>query len=385
MWHCWRLSVVVLWASLVSFIEVQAQPIFGHADSIEFVVANADVVVLGELTELGDSKEILGSDWRNVTIAVKETLKGDTWQPLRVHVPNPESVLSKWKDGSHRLLVAIQHDNTPTGTVIDLTDDKLEVVTAELKFLRKPADVIRIAKETIRRMPGVRRTFGVRIMLHYDAIGNTQWAGHHGLGVIVPVTDRLEKRAHEYICSADSIRRSDGIKALRFFKSDENIARLKTLLDDPDSGYLRHPINNMGVEVRQYTVRKEAFETLEQWGVKVKKPVIRVEAYKPEEVTIVSWSQKRPADGELKKLVRFENLAILILNDTVVTDASIKELSGLKKLRELRLSGTKVTNAGIKHLAELPNLQYLSVVHTKVTDEGIAELRKLRPDLKVER
>jgi Leucine-rich repeat (LRR) protein len=171
---------------------------------------------------------------------------------------------------------------------------------------------------------------------------------------------------------------------LRFFKSDENIARLKMLLDDPDSGYLRHPVNNMGVEVRQYSVRKEAFETLEQWGVRVKKPIIRVETYRPEEVTIVSWSKKRLADGDLKRLVRFENLAILLLNDTNVTDASLKELTGLKKLRELRLSLTKVTDAGIKQLAELPNLQYLSVVHTKVTDNGVAELRKLRPDLKIE-
>jgi hypothetical protein len=384
MWHCWRLLLFVFWVSLVSSVEVQAQPIFGHAESIEYVVANADVVVIGELTELGDTKEILGSDWRQVTIAAKETLKGDTWQPLRVHVPNPESVLSKWKDGSHRLLVAIQHDNTPTGTVIDLTGEKLEVATAELKFLRKPEDVIRIARETVRRMPGVRRTFGVRIMLHYDAIGNTQWAGNHGLGVIVPVDDRLEMRAHEYICSDDSIRRSDGIKALRFFKSDENIARLKTLLDDPDTGYLRHPVNNMGVEVRQYSVRKEAFETLEQWGVKVKKPIIRVETFRPDEVTLVAWSEKSLADGDLKKLKRFENLTILLLNDTNVTDTTVKELCGLKRLRELRLSGTKVTDNGIKQLAELQTLQYLSVVHTKVTNDGIAELRKLRPELKIE-
>lgn len=382
--HCWWLSLTVFWVSLVSAVQVRAQPIFGHAESIEYIVSNADVVVIGKLTELGDTKEILGSDWRNVTIGVKESLKGDTWQPLRIHLPNPESVLSQWKDGSHRLLVAIQHDNSPTGTVIDLTSEKLEVATADLKFLRKPEDVTRIAKETVRRMPGVRRTFGVRIMLPYDAIGNTQWAGHHGLVVIVPVDDRLEKRAHEYIRSTDSIRRSDGIKALRFFKSDENITRLKTLLDDPDSGYLRHPTNNMGVEVRQYTVRKEAFETLEQWGVKVEKPIMRVEAYKPGEVTLVAWSGKRLVDGEVKKLARFENLAILLLDDTAVTDASIKELSGLKKLRELRLSGTKVTDAGIKQLAEIPNLQYLSVVHTRVTDNGVAELRKLRPDLKIE-
>lgn len=382
--HYWWQSLTVLWVSLATAVQVQAQPIFAHAESIEYVVANADVVVIGKLTEWGDTKEILGSDWRNVTIAVKETLKGDTWQPLRVYVANPESVLSKWKDGTHRLLVAIQRDDTPTGTVIDLTDEKLETVTADFTFVRKPEDVVRIAKETVRRMPGVRRTLGVRIMLPYDAIGDTRWAGHHGLGVIVPVDDRLEKRAHEYIRGDDSIRRSDGIKALRFFKSDENIERLKMLLDDPDSGYLRHPTNNMGVEVRQFTVRKEAFETLEQWGVRVEKPIMRVEAYKPGEVTLVAWSQKRLAHGDLKKLVSFENLAILLLDDTNVTDTTVKELSGLKKLRELRLSGTKVTDAGIKKLADLPNLRYLSVVRTEVTDNGVAELRKLRPDLKIE-
>ena len=93
----------------------------------------------------------------------------------------------------------------------------------------------------------------------------------------VPVDERLEARGHEFIKSDQYMRWGEGARALRYFKSDENIARLKGLLDDPGWSYLHHPDQNDGLEVRLYGVRDDAFQTLKSWEVDVPKPVIREE------------------------------------------------------------------------------------------------------------
>lgn len=71
--------------------------------------------------------------------------------------------------------------------------------------------------------------------------------------------------------------RDESVRALRYVQSDENVARLKSLLNDPGWGYLQHPSENHGIGVRDYVVRKTAFGTLKSWGVKVEQPVIREE------------------------------------------------------------------------------------------------------------
>ena len=95
--------------------------------------------------------------------------------------------------------------------------------------------------------------------------------------VAVPIDERLEKRAQEYIRSKALWQREEGARALRYFKSKENTARVKALLNDPAWEVVRRATENRGIEVRLYSVRQAAYETLKYWGLKANKPIIRAE------------------------------------------------------------------------------------------------------------
>lgn len=62
--------------------------------------------------------------------------------------------------------------------------------------------------------------------------------------------------------------RAEGIKALRAFQSEENIARLRGLLDHPAT------VGRVGSDRREYYVRKEAYQMLKEWKVAVEKPAL---------------------------------------------------------------------------------------------------------------
>jgi hypothetical protein len=280
-------SLIVFGVCLVASVPAHAQPLFPRAQSIESMVANADLVFIAKLVKFGEGKRAEGREVHEATIAVEEALKKDLFRiepydRLSLDVPGPAAVLADWTKRSCRLLVAHDSDAPKATQVIELADGKLEVWKSDLTLLRKPDAVIRAARETARRMPaGVRRihTFGLKVPRELCA--GTQWekyyhtSGH--LVLSVPVDKQLEKRAQDYLRSESDLKRAEGVRALRHFKSDENVARIKTLLNDP--GRVVRAQDTKGVEAF-YVVRHEAYETLKAWEIDVEKPVLREDVRK---------------------------------------------------------------------------------------------------------
>jgi prevent-host-death family protein len=234
--------------------------------------------------------------------------------------------------------------------------------------------------------------------------------------------------------------RSSGVNALRYFKSDANIALLKALLADP----LEDVESSL---VLQHPVRVKAFEVLLHWEVDAPLPK------SPDEITRLDLAGTDVTDSALKQLAELKNLTSLDLQGTKVTekglkelaglkklavlglgetqlsdanlrvlraigllhclnqasaedgkrpksledivslelcrgpvtDAGLRELAGLKKLTWLDLNDTRVTDAGLKELAGLKNLATLLLQDTQVTDAGVAELQKALPKCKIKR
>lgn len=282
----WLKSFVVVGVSLVASVPAQAQPLFGHAESLECTVTNADLVFVAKIVELGGGQTGAHEGYE-ATIAVERTLKEniftvEPYQRMRVHVHYSASMLSDWKDHSSRLLVAVLEDAPNETRVIDLTRGKLEVLTADFRLLRDPEAVIQAAKEAVGRMPAaVRRFHTFALRVPGEAVAGTKWEKYYPTGgslfLNVPVDKRLEERALDAIGSESYGRREEGIRILRYFKSDGNIARARTLLNDPGWAYQFHAQENKGIEVRIYGVRQEAYRTLKSWGVQVKEPTIREE------------------------------------------------------------------------------------------------------------
>jgi len=67
--------------------------------------------------------------------------------------------------------------------------------------------------------------------------------------------------------------RAEGIAALRYFKSKQNIALLESLLNNPASMIEHHRDDRSDVK-RVYYIRKVGYETLRKWGAEVHKPLL---------------------------------------------------------------------------------------------------------------
>src|SRR3954453_8974433 len=177
----WFRSLIAVGVSLVASVQAHAQPLFGHAESIESTVANADLVVIGKLVGFGGEEQADEGEKHEATIDVEETLKEDIfavepYRRLRVDVRRSASVLANWKDRSHRLLVATNECALGATTLIELSPDRPKVLTADFTLLRDPEAVIQAAKETVRRMPAaVRRihTFGLEVPR--EGVAGTKW------------------------------------------------------------------------------------------------------------------------------------------------------------------------------------------------------------------
>lgn len=281
-------SFVAVGVSLVAAVPAYAQPLFGRAESIESTVVNADRVFIGRLVEFGEGRAD-EREGQEGTMGVEDVIKAEHFadeepaQRLRVHLSYPAPVLASWKDHSHRLLVAVNGDDPKATRVIDLAPEGLAALTEDLTLLRDPDAVLRVAREVVRRTPAaVRRlhNFGL-VVPRETVVGTKKWEEYYATGgwlvLNVPVDGRLEMRARDAIRSKDYLRREEGGRALRYFKSDENIVRVKALLDDPGWSYRHHPQENEGVEVRFYGVRQEAYRTLKSWGVSADRPITRKE------------------------------------------------------------------------------------------------------------
>lgn len=371
------LTALTACVPLITPARVDAQPLFGGAESIECTVLNADAVVVGIFSEIEN-----GADAVTATLAVEVTLKGEHRNRLRVRFPDPGPTLPGAKHRATRLLVATRGDPPAATRVIDLSDQGLEVLTADFNLLKEPEDVVRAARGAIRRMPGVRQIDTFRLVVPARVAAGTHWDQYYRSGgyvtLDVPVDERLEKRAHESIRSKSYMEREEGARALRHFNSDENVARLQSLLADPGWAYMRHAEQNQGVEVRVYGVRTESYRSLKFWGVKVDEPITREEVMKPESVATVDLSNTAVTYAELDALTRFKNIQNIYLRNVPLTDASLKLLVKLQGLRSLDLGGTGVTDAGLKDLAELAELQHMSLRGTKVMGSGLQELAGLK-------
>lgn len=280
---------MVLCVSVIS-VQAHAQPQFPHAESIESTVINSDLIFIAKLVDFREADKGEDGKLHEATIVVEETLKKEafTYEPYRrlaIRIARPASVLADWKKRACRLLV-VYEESAPVPGVMELTRDKLQVMTADMKLLRDPKAVIQAARKALRRVPaGVKRLHTFRLQVPRKVIAGTEWERYYQSGgcllLSVPVDRQLEKRAHEYLRSKSGQKRGEGARALLYFKSDRNIELVKPLLDDPEVTY-RQPAYEGNPEERVYGVRVEAYRTLRSWGLDVKEPVVREKVPKPQ-------------------------------------------------------------------------------------------------------
>ena len=361
------------------------QPMFRSVESVETMVANADVIVVGRVARFDTMPEIRVPGFPMgfpVDLVVEEILKGKAAPRLTVPLPVSERSLLRWRDGGALLLVAIPRKATTPAVVIDLGDPQLAVLTADLNVLRSEEVVTRAVREAIGVVTAeADHPEGYWLSVPHDLIAGTVLSsGVTNVRVRVPIDARLERRALAILSGEQKGSRSAAVSALRYFKSDSNVRVLMALLADTTLTTQESAENNLGHEILDYHIRRSAYGTLTSWGLAPPKPVLQVDTYKPELVEVVSWASftKSTTLADLTELRSFPNLWSLDLMGNKLADGAFREIAALGGLRELRLYGSNVTDADLKVLSNLAKLEHLDLTDTRITDAGLPTLARFR-------
>ena len=295
-----------------------------QACSLEWLVADSDVVVRASVSKVervpipNPEPKMYREpeDWRTVTLTVHETLKGDRAESLAFteSALGSDRIYEGWKDAGREQLWFLVRDKErgegddagadraaarsrlkPHGggwSVIRLGPPVPEergfvsmpppIFTMDLNVREKPKDILEAARGAVAEGGKRGQVQGHGIDLPRGVMQRSGRSGDAN-SLCVPIDRRLEGLARRLIGSsgdflpeaertyADQLR-LEGVRALRHFSSEKNVALLKTLLEDP--AWSIH-VSPAGTREKVYDLREAAYETLRSWGILLAEPVLR--------------------------------------------------------------------------------------------------------------
>jgi hypothetical protein len=252
------------------------QPGPSHVRCLDTMAINAEYVFVGKIVAI--HALVRSGANTNVDVSVEKWLKGDGQSDItQARIDVPESALADWKTRAHRLLIfngtggAVDADGSESA--IDLSDPDLKVLTADMRVLTDAEPILQSAQEAIKRHPGVYRISTFRRYIPTPAarlLLQTDWAV-----TSVPADADLERWAISALDSQQAMERAEAADCLWHFPSEDAIARLKRLFDDPALS------DNGPGAVNVYFVRRSAYQSLLRMGVRVPEPVTEKRSVSP--------------------------------------------------------------------------------------------------------
>lgn len=263
------------------------------ADSVEWMSADADLVIRGRVVAAKGTPVQGRLVWYDVTVKVEETLKGPRLATARFSTPHlyGESPL-QWKADRTELLLylvrgarrakddprygrapyAPRRGTQESESVLRLggpRPGRLFTMGYQVVTGRGPILAAARAAATVRGAKGRHK-----IDLPYASPAFKALYGGSAVWLYVPIDARLERIGVQWIASKAFHQRLEGAKVLAHFKSAANVRRLRGLLADP--GFWTESTGQPGApKTRCYAVREAAFKALAAWGIRVSRPVIR--------------------------------------------------------------------------------------------------------------
>ena len=328
--------------------QVAAQPGYRVVPCLDVLAVNSTSVFIAKVVDICGAAHCDGQN--NAVVNIERFLKGgDQTGEAQEHIYASTSSLLDWREHGSRLLMFGGTDDQPASAipsvekVFDLSDPDLKMLTADMKVLTRADPIVRAVERAIAQRPGVARIYTVQRDVPSEV---ARLLGEAGSPVTyVPADRNLEHWAESVLNEPSSgeegvTRRVEAVSALRYFRSDRHVQSLTELLSDPSTTVVQPAERNMGVEVRAFRVREEAYEVLTNWGVSIAKPVVQMQTSRPEVITTVSISFRTDFVGhaDLDALTQFPNLQTLnLINDRRMTDQAFRSLGALKTLRTVDL------------------------------------------------
>jgi hypothetical protein len=249
--------------------------------SLEWLVADSAVVVRGVVVEVAAY-----SEWNIVTLDVLETLKGDKVQRLKFAAHKFEkgnAALAKSKQAKQELLWILKRQDLgvpgeapdreslmarhkfdlyapflpgrpgePSLPAVPIDSQEpaagqqpLAFLTIDLRLLKTSDDIVKAIRTAIAETQGRDPVRSYGVALPQEIAKRTGFSRYQNV-LLAPIDVRLEHFARRLVLSPGEflgkddpyhrqVLRLEGVKALRLFQSERNLAIVRVWLDDPSS------------------------------------------------------------------------------------------------------------------------------------------------------
>ncbi len=289
------------------------------AESIEWVLTTSDRVVVGKVVKVGVVLDRDKQECQVVTVAVSKTLKGAPAARETFLVPQNvyRGFAKQWMDDGIPIVFCLNKHDAKSSSIpkdrfgwvlrqdqnsldsdigidaILLGESKREftgcipVVTRDCNVLTKPEPILKYLERTLAAVPKNATPRSIKIDVPGDTPAQNRLCEDCGNQLIIPVDDATEAMAQGWCKAMSPGRRNDGARILGQFKSEKNIAILKSLLNDPGAGweFVRHK--------KQYYVRRAAFDALRGFGLKLERPILE-EPFEGQTAPVPNFNDRKP-------------------------------------------------------------------------------------------
>lgn len=274
--------VVCFWCGLFAMPRLaNSQPLFDQTMAIETTVINSEYVFVAKISRVMPDEDP-SEPGGNVDIEIEETIKAEPFRDvpytkLNVSLPYSDEQFETWKQNQSRLLIVLNGSDKFQNQAIDLDSPNLVVMNADVKVLRESQDVIDAARAATKRLPAnVKQVHTILWEVPRDVVKETEWDESYRTGgylrLVLPVDEYLEKRARAEIQEGRSEKMAQAVRALVYFRSDENLRLVQSLFNH--SFRYTHQVENGRIE-HYYPIRHAAWQVAESWKIDLPKPSFR--------------------------------------------------------------------------------------------------------------
>jgi hypothetical protein len=263
--------------------------------ALELMAADCDAVVRGIIDDfcfVSRSEDPTG-DSCGVKLRVLEAVKGKAPEHITCFVSDARD-LAELRRSQQELVLFLRSNRKlpapyPAGalefqthatlwddSVIVLNKESAEVLLADLSWQRDPEKIVAKLRAAAQPAAGARDALPM-FDVHPPAsiAAGSSIAGNPYAVIYLPVNDELEKSARKWAAAESQDLRWLAARAMVYYKSDENAAILKRMLDDEATWERREMVELTGLSYPyqpEFLVRFEAWHVLSGWGYDVPRP-----------------------------------------------------------------------------------------------------------------
>lgn len=242
------ISCLVILGLFLQMLSSEAIAQLGPAGyrSLEDMVHNSEVVLLGRIIAIDGEREQLGQATYKVRLEVEEVIKGGDRDHEYFYLFAKREQIESWINSRARLVLKSPFDTNTNSesacVMIDFAEPSLRRLSlgedGVLTQVHSDKDVIRVLRTTAQRLPGVVQMRTFQLPTELGLVKQAQLVIQDGLPIVfVPIDKPLETWAKRVIAGNTDLTIESGVRALKHFKSEANTEFVRlTLRTETDEG-----------------------------------------------------------------------------------------------------------------------------------------------------